>query len=54
MTEVGHEAEAIECHKVEETSHSEWDALDELLVDKRLFVPVKYVRTVAYILSIDH
>ena len=53
MTEVGHQAEPIESHKVKETFHSEWDALDKLLVDQRLFVPVKYVRTIAYILSID-
>ena len=54
MAQVSHQAKSIECEKVEESSHSQWDPLDKLLVYQRLFVPVKYVRSIANILSIDN
>ena len=54
MTHVSHKAKPIECHEVEETFHSQWDSLYELLIDQRLFVPVKYVSSIADVLSIDN
>ena len=54
MTQVRHQAKAIECDKIEETFHGQRDALDELLVDERLLMPVEDVGAIAYVLPVDY
>ena len=54
MTQVRHQAKAIECDKIEETFHCKRYALNKLLIDQGLFMPVENVCPIADILSIDY
>ena len=54
VTQVRHQAKAIECDKIEETFHGQRDALNELLVDECLFVPVENVGAITYVLPVDY
>ena len=52
VTQVCHHTEPIKRDEVEETLHCEWDALNELLVNERLLVPVENVSSITNVLPI--
>ena len=52
MTQHGCKAKAIESDKVEKAFCGQWNALNKLLIDQRLLMPIEYIAAITNVLPI--